>query len=81
MFVVEKLFGVGIEFQLAGATHYGFAQFERRFEVRNGFVEVDIIPVRWGFNDTAGEAATVVPAPQGLLVLGGLAGVLTRRRR
>lgn len=81
VFVVGELFGVGIEFQLDGGTHYGFAQFERRFEVRGGFVDVDIVPLRWGFNDTAGEAATVVPTPAGLLVLGGMGAAINRRRR
>lgn len=81
VFLTEMFFSVGIEFQMNGETHFGFAQFDRGFQVHNGFVLVDLTPVRWGYNDIAGEAATVIPAPAGVLAFGVLGGIVTRRRR
>lgn len=82
VFTVSEQFTVGIEFQLADGTHYGFAEFARVFEVRNDFVNVEITPVRWGYESIAGVGAGVVPAPTtiGLLLFGGLAASTTRRR-
>jgi hypothetical protein len=81
-FTVDEMFTVGIQFEIENSVHFGFAQFEREYEVRNGVVRVDIIPVRWGYESVAGVGARVVPAPAGagLLMLAGLAGLVRRRR-
>lgn len=81
VFTVEELFTVGIEFEQNGELHYGFAEFEISYEVLSFDVDVTILPVRWGYNDTAGEAAFVVPAPASSLALIGLGFGLTRRKR
>ncbi|MAO20495.1 MAG: hypothetical protein CMJ35_11255 [Phycisphaerae bacterium] len=81
VFTVDDAFTVGIEFEQDGGMHYGFAQFDLSYEVREGVVDIDIIPTRWGYNDIAGQAATVVPAPGGVMLVGVFGGLLTRRRR
>lgn len=82
VFTVNEQFTVGIEFTIDDGTHYGFALFERAYEVRNGMVRVDITPVRWGYETVAGVGAGVVPSPAtgALLLMGGVAGSLRRRR-
>lgn len=81
VFSVEELFTVGIEFERSGQLHYGFAEFEVSYEALGADVDVTILPVRWGYNDTAGESAFVVPAPASSLALIGLGIGVTRRRR
>lgn len=82
VFTINESFTVGIEFDQDGATHYGFASFERAYEIRNGFVRVEITPTRWGYETIAGVGASVVPAPAscGVLMLGAFAGSIRRRR-
>ncbi len=83
VFFVDETFTVGISFDIDNETRYGFAQFMRSFEVRNGEVRVDITPTVWGYETTPGVSAAVVPAPAGVgvLALGGMLGSLRRRRR
>lgn len=82
VFTVDAMFTVGIEFELYDGMHYGFARFERSYEVRDDSVQVRISPVRWGYETIAGVGARVVPTPSGLglLMLGGFAGSFRRRR-
>ncbi len=82
IFTVDEVFTVGIRFDMQGQTHFGFAQLERTYEVRNDTVRVDITPVRWGYESIAGVGARVVPAPgaAGLLLIGGFASAIKRRR-
>lgn len=79
VFTVEDRFTVGINFEGNGGLHYGFAEFSLSYTTKLDSVDVDIVPVRWGYNDTVGEAAVVIPAPGGILVFG--VGVLGLRRR
>ena len=80
-FTVEENFTIAIEFEQDDGLHYGFAEFNRSYSVLNGEVQVDLVPVRWGYNDIAGQAAIVVPAPAGVMLLSGLGALATRRRR
>tara|TARA_A100000171_G_C2138887_1_gene152861 strand:+ start:1165 stop:1860 length:696 start_codon:yes stop_codon:yes gene_type:complete len=81
VFSTDDIFTVGVEFEREGALHYGFAEFKRTIEVFGGQVDVSIAPVRWGYNDIAGEAAVVIPAPAGSIALIGLGVGFSRRRR
>lgn len=81
VFSTDDFIVVGVEFEREGALHYGFAEFKRTIEVLNGQVDVSLAPVRWGYNDIAGESAIVIPAPAGSLALIGLGALVTRRRR
>jgi hypothetical protein len=81
VFTVEDTFTIGIEFEQDDGIHYGFATFDLSYSVLGGVVDVDIVPTFWGYNDVAGEAAVVIPAPAGVLPLLGLSFGVTRRRR
>lgn len=81
IFTVDDTFTIAIEFEQNDGLHYGFAEFKRVFTVLDGVVDIDIIPQRWGYNDVAGEAAIVIPAPAGVLVVSALGAGIIRRRR
>ena len=81
VFTVDEFFTIGVEFERDGALHYGFAEFEVGYQIMGTSVNLTILPVRWGYNDIAGEAAVVIPAPAGSLALIGLGTLVTRRRR
>ncbi len=87
LFVVEETFNVGIEFEINNQTHYGFAEFQRTIDLNDNQLKIEFIPTRWGYQDTPGASASIVPAPGTLLTLGlcgfgcGTLGGFNRRRR
>lgn len=83
VFTTADTFTVGVGFELSDGTHFGFAQFKRDYEIRNGRVSIQLTPQRWGYETVAGVGAGVVPAPgaSSLLTLLGLGAAIRRRRR
>ncbi len=85
LFVVEEFFNVGIEFQIDNQTHYGFAEFQRTIDLNDNQLKIEFIPTRWGYQDTPGAHASIVPAPSTLLSLSicgfGACSSFSRRRR
>ena len=80
-FAIDERFAVGVEFELDGQLHYGYAEFKTEYVVFAQQRELSIFPTRWGYNTTAGESARMIPSPGGLALLGFGSVLLTRRRR
>jgi len=81
IFTVAEVFSVGVRFELQNETHYGFARFARDYEVRDGELRIDLVPLVWGYETTPGLAASVTPAPATAAIVGAVfAGCLRRRR-
>lgn len=82
IFTVDEIFTVGITFEEDDGTHFGFAQFERRIRFINDKLDVQLHPITWGYETTAGVGVSIIPAPAGLsLAMFSLLGFSTRRSR
>jgi hypothetical protein len=81
VFTIDERFAVGVEFELDGQIHYGYAEFKTDFVVFAQQIELSIYPTRWGYNNVAGESARLIPSPAGIGIFAMGSLVLTRRRR
>lgn len=82
IFTVDKVFTVGVEFQLTDGIHYGFARFERELRLENNELKIDLHPLQWGYETVAGVGVSVIPAPGALsITMLGLFGCTIRNRR